>query len=52
MAQNVFLHNGGKHNAPVFGQHTDCKELGDWSRPMLAHVKIRERSLSMAGGGG
>ena len=40
MAQNVFLHNGGEHNAPVFGQHTDCKELWDWSRPKLAHVKL------------
>ena len=24
MMQNVFLQNGGKHNAPIFGQHADC----------------------------
>ena len=40
----VFLHNDGQHNAPVFGQHTDCKELWNWSRPKLAHVKIRAHS--------
>ena len=44
MSQNVLLHNGGEHNAAVFGQHTDCKELWDWSRPKLAHVKIRAHS--------
>ena len=44
MAQNVFLNNGGEHNAPVFGQHTDCKEFWDWSIPKLAHVKIRAHS--------
>ena len=36
MAQNVFLHNDGEHNTPVVGQHTNCKELGDWSRRKLA----------------
>ena len=43
MAQNVFLHNGGEHNAPIFGQHTDCKELRNWSRLKLdlALVKMR-----------
>ena len=30
MAQKVFMHNGGEHNAPVFGQHIDYKELWDW----------------------
>ena len=40
MAQNVFLHNGGKHNAVIFGQHTDCKEVGDWSRRKIARVKV------------
>ena len=24
MAQNVFSPNGGEHNAPIFGQQTDC----------------------------
>ena len=24
MVQNVFLQNGGKYNAPIFGQHADC----------------------------
>ena len=27
MAQNVFLQNGGKHNAPIFGQHASGKDL-------------------------
>ena len=27
MAQNVFLHNGGEHNAPILGQHTNCLRL-------------------------
>ena len=44
MAQKVFMHNGGEHNAPLFGQHTDCKELWGWSRAKLAHVKIRAHS--------
>ena len=29
MVQNVFLRSGGEHNTPVFGQHTDCRELQD-----------------------
>ena len=24
IAQNLFLKNGGKHNTPMFGKHTDC----------------------------
>ena len=24
----AFLYNGSEYNAPVFGQHTDCKNLG------------------------
>ena len=30
MAQDVFLQNGGKQNAPIFGQHTHFSIRTQW----------------------